>query len=120
MPITLYLLYQAMPNRPAFSFGLAASFLLPGLVLALYLKGINTHLISAGILLLNLIAGSETAEEQAHELAVQELFKCGFLKRDEHNPELIHVTDYAEKALYTDMHVILHNAEEIEEEEVFQ
>ena len=55
MPITLYLLYQAMPNRPAFSFGLAASFLLPGLVLALYLKGLDTHLISVAILVLNLI-----------------------------------------------------------------
>ena len=35
MPITLYLLYKAMPHAPAFSFGLAASFLLPGLVVAL-------------------------------------------------------------------------------------
>ncbi len=36
MPITLYLLYRCMPNRPAFSFGLAAAFLTPGFLLALY------------------------------------------------------------------------------------
>lgn len=37
MPITLYLLYKAMPNKPAFSFGLAASFLLPGWFAAFFL-----------------------------------------------------------------------------------
>jgi len=31
MPITLFLLYKTVPHRPAFIFGLAASFLLPGL-----------------------------------------------------------------------------------------
>ncbi len=36
MPITLYLLYRCMPNRPAFSFGLAASFLIPGFFVSLF------------------------------------------------------------------------------------
>lgn len=33
MPITLFLLYRALPDNPGFSFGLAASILLPGFLL---------------------------------------------------------------------------------------
>jgi uncharacterized membrane protein len=36
MPITLYLIYRAMPNSLAFGFGLAASFLVPGLIISLF------------------------------------------------------------------------------------
>ena len=41
MPITLYLMYKALPRYPAFSFGLAASFLVVGHVATLGLKGIT-------------------------------------------------------------------------------
>ena len=40
MPITLYLMYKALPRYPAFSFGLAASFLVVGYVAAHGLNGI--------------------------------------------------------------------------------
>ena len=39
MPITLYLMYKSMPSYPAFSFGLAASFLVVGLLATFLLKG---------------------------------------------------------------------------------
>ena len=41
MPITLYLMYRAMPKYPAFSFGLAASFLVVGLLATFIVKEIN-------------------------------------------------------------------------------
>ncbi len=40
MPITLYLMYQSMPKYPAFSFGLAASFLVVGLLATFLFQGI--------------------------------------------------------------------------------
>jgi hypothetical protein len=41
MPVTLMLLYRAMPNNPGFSFGLAASMLFPGLLAGNLLNGIG-------------------------------------------------------------------------------
>ncbi len=41
MPITLYLMYKSMPKLPAFSFGLAASFLVVGLLATFLFKGIT-------------------------------------------------------------------------------
>lgn len=41
MPITLYLMYKSMPRYPAFSFGLAASFLVIGLLLSRALLNFN-------------------------------------------------------------------------------
>ena len=61
MPITLYLMYKAMPQYPAFSFGLAASFLVVGLLGVLLLKGflippaslLILFIINSGIILLS-------------------------------------------------------------------
>ncbi len=41
MPITLYLMYKSMPKYPAFSFGLSASCLVIGFVIALLLSNID-------------------------------------------------------------------------------
>lgn len=41
MPITLYLMYKSMPRNPAFSFGLAASCLVFGLVFSFLFSGVN-------------------------------------------------------------------------------
>lgn len=41
MPITLYLMYKSMPRYPAFSFGLAASFLVVGLLISNMLSSFN-------------------------------------------------------------------------------
>ena len=41
MPITLYLMYRAMPRYPGFSFGLAASFLVVGLLMTFVVSNIN-------------------------------------------------------------------------------
>ena len=43
MPITLYLIYRSMPHLPAFSFGLAASFLCVGFLGTLPFKGLTIH-----------------------------------------------------------------------------
>ena len=43
MPITLYLIYESMPHLPAFSFGLAASFLCVGYWAALPVRGLSVH-----------------------------------------------------------------------------
>ena len=61
MPITLYLMYKAMPSYPAFSFGLAASFLVMGLLGTLLLRGflippaffLILFVINSGIILLS-------------------------------------------------------------------
>ncbi len=53
MPITLYLMYKAMPKFPAFSFGLAASCLLVGLGFSLGLR--NLHLPPSCFLILFII-----------------------------------------------------------------
>ena len=55
MPITLYLLYKAMPHAPAFSFGLAASFLLPGMVAALIIPKPIPDWVFAIIFVLNFV-----------------------------------------------------------------
>lgn len=60
MPITLYLMYRAMPKYPGFSFGLAASCLVIGLLATLVVKDINIptyyflflFIINSGIILL--------------------------------------------------------------------
>ena len=41
MPITLYLMYKSMPSYPAFSFGLAASFLVVGLLATFAFKSVQ-------------------------------------------------------------------------------
>ena len=43
MPITLLLIYRAMPEAPGFSFGLAASFLWPGTILGRFLNQAGTQ-----------------------------------------------------------------------------
>lgn len=60
MPITLYLMYRAMPKYPAFSFGLAASFLVVGLLATFIVRQIHIptyyflllFIINSGIILL--------------------------------------------------------------------
>lgn len=50
MPITLYLVYKLMPNRPAFGFGLAASFLVPGAIVAVSFSNVQVPMWIFGLI----------------------------------------------------------------------
>lgn len=56
MPVTLYLMYKSMPRYPAFSFGLAASFLVVGLLLSITFSAL--HIPPACFLILFLLNSS--------------------------------------------------------------
>lgn len=55
MPVTLWLLYRAMPDAPGFAFGLAASALWPGALLGQYIR--LTGVWQIGLLLLCFLSG---------------------------------------------------------------
>lgn len=83
MPVTLYLLFLAMPDQPGFAFGLAASALWPGtiggkmmtlsggklslLVLISFLFGLGAILLSYSMLKLNHTSPTKEREEKANE-----------------------------------------------------
>ncbi|MDR0842512.1 MAG: hypothetical protein LBP68_03725 [Acidobacteriota bacterium] len=51
MPVTLMLLYRAMPHNPGFSFGLAAAMLFPGVLLGNLLNGVMVDDVQMPVLL---------------------------------------------------------------------
>lgn len=57
MPVTLYLLYRALPQNPGFSFGIAASALLPGFLFGQHASLSETpyRILIGGIFVLNLL-----------------------------------------------------------------